>query len=105
GLTINLEFTPWTTLNTLARTRELVERTARPNAEILVDTIHVARSASTPEDISAIDPARLSYCQICDAPPGVPTDREELLFTARKERLLPGEGGVDLDAQISRLPR
>jgi sugar phosphate isomerase/epimerase len=71
---------------------------------MLIDVIHVARSKTTLADIRAIDPARMSYFQICDAPPGIPTTKQELLFTARQERLLPGEGGVDVAGIIGALP-
>ncbi len=70
GLTINLEFTPWTTLNNAATASRIVTEAARPNGEMLIDLIHVARSKTTLADIRAIDPARMSYFQICDAPPG-----------------------------------
>lgn len=104
GLTINLEFTPWTTLNNAATASRIVTEAARANGEMLIDLIHVARSKTTLADIAAIDPTRMSYFQICDAPPGIPASREELLFTARQERLLPGEGGVDVAGIIAALP-
>ena len=104
GLTVNLEFTPWTTLNRARMALEVVTASGAANAEVLIDTIHVARSATTIDDLRAIPPSRMSYVQICDAPPGIPSSREELLFTARQERLLPGEGGVDIEAQLAALP-
>ncbi|MGH7004929.1 MAG: sugar phosphate isomerase/epimerase family protein [Alphaproteobacteria bacterium] len=104
GLTVNLEFTPWTVLNNAAMASRIVAQAARANGEILIDLIHVARSTTTLADIGAIDPACMRYFQICDAPAGIPTSREELLFTARQERLLPGEGGVDLDGIVGALP-
>jgi len=105
SLSVNLEFTPWARLNTLGAATRVVETAAEPNGEILVDTIHVARSDSGIEDIAAIDPARMSYFQICDAEPGTHFPIEDLLYTAREERLLPGEGGSDLAAMITALPR
>ena len=105
GLSVNLEFTPWARVNSLSAATRVVETAAEPNGEILVDTIHVARSHSSIEDIAAIDPCRLSYFQICDAIPGIRFPKEELLLTARQERLLPGEGGADLAAMIDALPR
>jgi sugar phosphate isomerase/epimerase len=104
GLSINLEFTPWAPLNSASAATRVVERAGQANGEILIDTIHVARSASTLADLRAIDPARMSYFQICDAPAGIPATTEELLFTARQERLLPGEGGVDIEDQVNALP-
>ena len=104
GLSVNLEFTPWTALHNARATLDIFEASGASNAEVLIDTIHVARSTTTLLDLRAIPPARMSYFQICDAPPGIPATREELLFTARQERLLPGEGGVDIESQVAALP-
>lgn len=104
NLTIDLEFTPWSPLDSAAAATRVVETAAMANGRILIDTIHVARSATTLDDLRAIDPARMSYFQICDAPAGTPSSTEELLFTARQERLLPGEGGVDIEEQVRALP-
>lgn len=104
-LSINLECTPWSTLSDIRKATEVVAAADRDNGEVLVDTIHVARSNSTLQDLAAIDARRLSYFQICDAPAGIPSSRDELLFTARVERLLPGEGGVNLEEQIAMLPK
>ncbi|RST83913.1 sugar phosphate isomerase/epimerase [Aquibium carbonis] len=104
GLTVNLEFTPWTALRDARMALDVVTASGAANAEVLIDTIHVARSTTTLDDLRAIPPSRMSYIQICDAPAGVPTSRDELLFTARQERLLPGEGGVDIEAQVAALP-
>jgi sugar phosphate isomerase/epimerase len=104
GLTVNLEFTPWTALNNAAATSWVLTQVARPNAQMLIDLIHVGRSTTTLDDIRAIDPAGMTYFQICDAPAGIPTSKEELLFTARQERLLPGEGGIDVSGIIDALP-
>lgn len=104
GLSVNLEFTPWTVLCNARMAVEIVEASGAANAEVLIDTIHVARSATTLADLRAIPPSRMSYFQICDAPAGIPVAREDLLFTARQERLLPGEGGVDIEGQVAALP-
>jgi sugar phosphate isomerase/epimerase len=104
GLSVNLEFTPWTALANARMAVEIVEASGAVNAEVLIDTIHVARSATTLGDLRAIPRSRMSYFQICDAPAGIPASREELLFTARQERLLPGEGGIDIESQVAALP-
>ncbi len=104
GLSVNLEFTPWTALRDARTALEVVTASAAANAEVLIDTIHVARSTTTLDDLRAIPASRMSYFQICDAPSGTPPTSEELLFTARQERLLPGEGGVDIESQVAALP-
>jgi len=71
---------------------------------VLVDALHAARSGTTLDDIAAIPRGQLHYAQICDAPLGGPFTLEELLHTARQQRLLPGEGGIDLVRLFARLP-
>lgn len=104
GLSINLEFTPWAPLNNAAAATGVVMQADRPNGEILIDTIHVARSSTTLDDLRAIPAGRMSYFQICDCPSEPASTIEELLHTAREERLLPGEGGADLAGIIGALP-
>ncbi len=104
GLSINLEFTPWAPLNSAAAALRVVTAAEQPNGEVLIDTIHVARSATTLDDLRGIPASRLSYLQICDCPARPAESVEELLFTARQERLLPGEGGADLAGIVGALP-
>lgn len=104
GLTVNLEFTPWTALDNAAAASRVVANAARDNGEMLIDLIHVARSRTTLADVAAIDSARMSYFQICDAPADIPATREGLQYTARQARLLPGEGGIDVAGIINALP-
>jgi len=71
---------------------------------VLVDALHFARSDSSLADIGAMPRHRLHYAQICDAPAEIPATTEGLIHTARCERLLPGEGGIDLAALFRTLP-
>ena len=105
GLSVDLEFLPWTTVpDARAALRVLQRAGLPPNGGVLVDALHAARSSTTLDDIGALPTAHLHYAQICDAPLGGPFTLEELLHTARQERLLPGEGGIDLRRLFARLP-
>ncbi|MCI5077330.1 TIM barrel protein [Oricola sp.] len=104
GLSVNLEFTPWSPLRNAAAAARVVAAADQPNGEILIDTIHVARSNTTLNDLRAIPTERMSYFQICDCPAEPAKTLEDLLHTAREERLLPGEGGADLAGIIGALP-
>ena len=42
--------------------------------------------------------------QLCDAPAERPTDTETLLHQARAERLMPGDGGLDLRGILRAVP-
>ncbi len=104
GLSCDLEFMPWTAVKDLATARRIVGRAAQPNAGILVDAIHFARSGSTLEQLRAVPRHWLHYAQLCDALVPAPTTTEGLIHDARCARLLPGEGGLDLPSLLAALP-
>ena len=104
GLSADLEFMPWTKIPDARTALRIATAANQGNGGVLIDALHVARSATTLADIAAIPRARLHYAQICDAPPGIPPTTDGLIHTARSARLPPGEGGIDLDALFSLLP-
>jgi sugar phosphate isomerase/epimerase len=104
GLTADLECMPWTTVPDLGSAARIVAAAGHPNGGVLVDALHFARSASTLADVAALPRAWLRYAQICDGVVPGPTTVDGLIFDARCERLLPGEGGIDLTALFATLP-
>ena len=110
GMTADLEFMPWTAVPDVTAALRIIKAAGRPaNAGILVDALHFDRSSSTLDDIRAIPRELLHYAQICDAPSRAQTGRdftvEEMIHTARCERLLPGAGGIDLKSLFAALPQ
>jgi sugar phosphate isomerase/epimerase len=109
GLGANLEFMPWTAVPDARTALRVVEAAGTPaNAGILVDALHFDRSATTLDDIRALPRQLLHYAQICDAPNRARLGRdfttEELIHTARRARLPPGEGDIDLAGLFAALP-
>lgn len=104
GLTGDLEFMPWTEVPDANTALRIAKAAAQPNARVLVDSLHAARSATTLVDLASLPRAMLSYVQICDAPAEIPTTDEGLIRTAREARLIPGEGGIDLVRMFAQLP-
>ena len=105
GMTADLEFMPWTAVPHAQAALRTVQAAGSPtNAGILVDALHVARSHTTLDDLRALPPGLLHYAQICDAPAGKDFTVEQMVHTARCERLLPGEGGIDLTGIFAALP-
>jgi sugar phosphate isomerase/epimerase len=104
GLTIDLEFFPWADVPTLSQAAAVVAAADRPNSGILVDALHFDRSASTIEQLDAVPPSRLPFVHLCDAPAKKPTTMEAMIFTARSERLAPGEGCIDLQRILRHMP-
>lgn len=106
NLTADLEFMPWTALKDVKTTRRVIEAAGNPaNAGILVDALHFGRSTTTLDDIRAIPRGLLHYAQICDAEAGLNFTTEEMIHTARSERLLTGEGNIDVKGLFAALPQ
>jgi sugar phosphate isomerase/epimerase len=106
GLQVCLEFAIYTGVRTLAHAAQMVARSKRPNASVLVDALHFSRSGGLPAHLREVDPALFRYAQICDASahmPG-PTDTPALIREARTGRLLPGEGVLPLHELVAALP-
>ena len=106
GLHVCLEFAIYTGVRTLAHAAEMVRRSRRPNASVLIDALHFSRSGGLPAHVARVEPALLRYAQICDAGPDMPapTDTPSLICEARTGRLLPGEGVLPLKELVAALP-
>lgn len=105
GMTADLEFMPWTAIPDANAALRTINAAGRPaNAGILVDALHVGRSHTTLDDIRAIPRELLHYAQICDAEAGTHFSTEAMVHTARCERLLPGEGTIDVQSLFDALP-
>ncbi len=109
-LSADLEFMPWTGVPDAMTAWQVVQMAGTPaNAGILVDALHVDRSGTTPAQIASLPRHLLHYAQICDAADrhalGRALSTEEMIHTARCERLQPGEGAIALGAVFAALPR
>ena len=104
GLGVVLEFFPWTDAPNLSSAAAVVAAAGRANAGVLVDTLHFTRSDSTLEQLDRLPASRLPYLHLCDAPAEKPDTIDGLIFTARVERLLPGDGGIDIAAIMRHMP-
>jgi sugar phosphate isomerase/epimerase len=104
GLTFDLEPMPWTDVKNLQQGARIAAAAQRSNAGVLIDPIHFDRGGNVPADIGGVAEERLHYAQLCDAPPQRPRDPATLLHQARAERLMPGDGGLDLAGILRALP-
>lgn len=109
GLRVCLEFAAFTEVKSLAAALEIVTA-AGPDAGLLIDPLHFARTGAVPADLAGVDPHRLPYAQFCDAPASgpPPSDVPAIIHEALDLRLMPGEGGLPLhdllDAMPSQIP-
>ena len=105
--TITLEFLPIFTVGSLASAIDVVSRVGAPNSGILVDTLHLSRSGSTPAELAAAvaaQPGLVPYLQLADAPAAIPADRTALRDEALNGRLLCGDGVLPIDDVVSAVP-
>lgn len=105
GMTADLEFMPWTAIPDVKSALRVIKAAGQPaNAGILVDALHFGRSRTTLDDVRSIPRELLHYAQICDAEAGMHFTTEQMIHTARCERLLPGEGTIDIEGLFDALP-
>lgn len=104
GLTVQFEFVSWMSVPSVTAADALLDRIDRPTMGIALDALHYHRSGGTPAAVAAVNPARFAYMHLCDAPAAYADDRDSLLHVAVKERLFPGEGGIDLAGLLRALP-
>ena len=105
GMTADLEFMPWTAVKTAKDALRVVRAAGSPrNAGILVDALHFGRSHTSLADIRSLPRELLHYAQMCDALAGTQFTTEQLIHTAREERLQAGEGSIDLKGLWAALP-
>src|SRR5688572_14031012 len=103
-LSLALEPMPWTDVRDVAAGLRVIERSGARNAGLVIDAIHVDRAGTTPAELAALPAARIGYAQLCDAPAARPRDTPTLLHQARAERMMPGDGGLDLVGLLRALP-
>ena len=103
-LAANVEPMPWVEISTIGKALRLLEWASRPNGGLLVDAIHFFRAGDDLEALSNVPRRWLRYAQFCDARTERPSDMQEIIRQARSDRLMPGEGGLDLPGLLRALP-
>jgi sugar phosphate isomerase/epimerase len=115
GIRPVIEFTAYRPIRCLA---DAVAIATRTGGGILLDTLHIQRCGASAAEIAAVDPALLTYLQICDAPRQQPhglrvpaamprgqhAADDDRVLEARTMRLLPGEGELPLEVLLAALP-
>lgn len=104
GLTVDLEFIPWSPTADLADAVEIVTKADQPNGGVLVDTLHFARSHSSVDRLSELPDRMFNFVQLCDAQASVSDSDDELIRIARSDREPPGLGEIDLEPIVTALP-
>jgi sugar phosphate isomerase/epimerase len=94
GLLVHVEFWPGSALD-LATAAAVVQAAGRPNGGLLVDTWHLARTPDGDDLLGTVPGDRLLAVQLSDSP-RVAGPEPEYLRATMQDRLLPGEGALDL---------
>jgi len=105
GINVNLEFVTFAGVVDLAGAVEVLETVARPNARLMVDTLHAHRSGVTVDEIARTDPRLFGFIHLCDGPGPVPSlEDPSMIGVARGGRLYAGEGGIDIAGMVKAMP-
>lgn len=104
GMTIDLEFIPWTATHDLARALEIVTLADSPNGAILVDTLHFARSKSSLTQLADLPANLINFIQLCDARDPRSVSDDEFIRIARSDREPPGQADIDLKPIVEAMP-
>jgi sugar phosphate isomerase/epimerase len=104
GMLVGLEFMPFRAVRDLAQAVETVQASQQANARVIVDALHLQRSAGRVADVAAVSPGLLACPQLCDAGATAPTTSDGLAAEARGARMRPGHGVLPLVALLQALP-
>ncbi len=101
GIGCSIEFLAFMSVSSLGQTLGVLDLVERPNAGVLVDALHLARTGGTPADVATVAPERLSYAQLCDGPAEAPDD---LYADALDGRTTLGDGALPIGELVDALP-
>jgi sugar phosphate isomerase/epimerase len=103
GMWFMVEFAPPNAIDTLAGALTAADHVGPDRCQIMLDAMHFFRSGATIDDIAKLDPSRIGYAQLCDAPrvSSAASYMQEAMFARR----VPGEGELPLREWIAALPQ
>ncbi len=93
GITLSLEFLPFTNISTLALGTDIVRRVERDNLGLCLDSWHLYRSGGSPADLDDMWPHLVSI-QMNDGP--LVAEEPDLFTDCTHNRRLPGQGEFDV---------
>jgi sugar phosphate isomerase/epimerase len=101
GLLVQLEFLPWSKIPDLEAAWSVVREAGAPNGGLTVDAWHYFRSGSAAGGmLRGVPGERIVGVQLCDAPAVAEANP---LHATLHERLLPGQGELDLAGLLADL--
>lgn len=107
GIDTLIEFVPIFGIPDVPTALHVIEKVGHPRLGMIVDTMHVARSGATVDDLRALPPELVGYIQLCDVPRGrVGYDFMDAGYMdeAMHQRYAPGDGELPLADYLAALP-
>ena len=104
GILTSVEPVPGLAIADLPSAMAAVEHVGRQEISLLIDTMHVARSGASPDDLRALPAERVGHIQLCDVPLRS-TKEHHYAEEAMYHRLPPGEGELPLAEMLAALPQ
>jgi sugar phosphate isomerase/epimerase len=99
GMQVAVEAFPWSGLKNIRTARAVVDASGAPNAGLMIDLWHFYNTRSRLEDLEGIRPEQIAAVQLND---GRIVD-DDFLVEARRGRLLPGDGQLDITGLLTGL--
>ena len=100
GLLVTVEFLPWSGIPNAAVALDLIGRTGRANATVLIDTWHGYRGGADLALLRALPGEKVGSVQLNDAPAAPASN---LMLESMQARLMPGEGEIPIAAVLRTL--
>ena len=104
NLTLDVEFITWYELGTLTQAESIIRKVNHEKCGLLIDTLHFHRSHTNYDHLASLPKEWFHYAHLCDAKDPIPTSKEDLIYTAREDRLFLGDGDIPLQKIIQSLP-
>lgn len=102
GMKFIVEFAPPNAISDLAGALTAADHVGRERCQIMLDAMHFFRSGGKVEELARLDPSRVGYAQLCDAP--MVSKGGTYMHEAMFARMIPGAGELPLREWIAALP-
>lgn len=89
--------------NTLPLAWERLQRLDQPNIGLVVDLFHICALGGDASQLDGIPADRIYEAQLCDMADMPPQDKQPLSEYARHQRLLPGDGIIEVERFVDKL--
>jgi sugar phosphate isomerase/epimerase len=90
---VSIEFMKFSALRSITAGADFVAQVGHSNLSLLVDPLHLTRTAGTIAELKALDPKFIGAAQFCDGPLAAPANA---FIEAVEDRGIPGEGEFPL---------